>query len=144
MHMWGDEWFEKYGDDLHAAEDWLHEELKRRTWCTLLSKEKYGTIRYEHVVAPKSSPYFISYEISTPLWFFPKKYEWGNLPRWRWNWSESRICKYWEYRAWKVLWKLVREAVKKWPHLEVELMQDFAWHKEIVGEEIHGRYWRSV
>jgi len=48
MHNWGDEWFEKNGDDLYSAikyiEDYLHEHH-----IGVCGKEKYGTYRDEYL-----------------------------------------------------------------------------------------------
>lgn len=47
VHIWGDEWFEEYGDDLSAAMNYIQKMNKRLTGQHIMMKEKYGTIRYE-------------------------------------------------------------------------------------------------
>jgi len=49
MHIWGDEWFEKHGENLREAEQWIAEEVFARTGHRLSSKEKYGSLRYEYI-----------------------------------------------------------------------------------------------
>lgn len=48
MHMWGDEWFEKYGDDLYNAIDWIESEL-RKNGIRVCGKEKFGSYRDEYL-----------------------------------------------------------------------------------------------
>lgn len=140
MHYWGDSW--PFWDDLNGAHRWITEELNKRTWCSLWSKEKYGTIRYEYVVAPGGSPYQNKYGFITPMWFFPKETKYGPLARCYWYWSQCRIVHKWQNWAWLKLWVIIQEAVTKWPHLKVELEQDIAIHDKIVGKEVHEQYWR--
>jgi len=44
-------------------------------------------------------------------------------------------------QGWKYLTLLVFSAVKEWPEIEAELMSDLAYHEELVGSEIHDKYW---
>jgi hypothetical protein len=46
MHEYGDEWFEKYGDELHSALSELSDEFKKNKLHIYL-KEKYGCLRSE-------------------------------------------------------------------------------------------------
>lgn len=48
-HMWGDQDFD--WDGLRAAERFICDYVEDNSICYLISKEKYGTIRYEHVVS---------------------------------------------------------------------------------------------
>lgn len=139
--MWGDPWSKKYGKDLIDAGTWISTELKRRTWCTLVWKEKYGTLRYEHVICPGGSVYFLKNGFSLPLWLFPVRTQHGTYPR-AWYWSSSKLAQYWQSRAWHTLWKIIQEATVKWPHIEEELVEDIASDEDIVGKEVHKQYWR--
>ena len=50
-HIWGDKWFQKYGDDLNDAINFIVEYVdKNGDGYFLMCKEKYGTIRYEHTI----------------------------------------------------------------------------------------------
>ena len=48
MHYWGDEWFEKNGEDLYNAIDFVERELKKHN-IGVCGKEKYGTYRDEYL-----------------------------------------------------------------------------------------------
>lgn len=45
MHSWGDEW--EGWDTLYKAEKWMRTFYKKCTGKYMMSKEKWGTIRYE-------------------------------------------------------------------------------------------------
>jgi len=49
VHYWGDEWFEKYGDDLFVAGNYIDTVYNNKTGKHLMWKEKYGSIRYEFI-----------------------------------------------------------------------------------------------
>lgn len=46
MHIWGDEWFDKHGDNLYAAIGYIEKNL-RKNGIEAIGKEKYGTYRSE-------------------------------------------------------------------------------------------------
>lgn len=48
MHYWGDEWFQKNGEDLYNAIDFVERELKKHH-IGVCGKEKYGTYRDEYL-----------------------------------------------------------------------------------------------
>ncbi len=52
MHLWGDSW--PHWDQLYKSENNINKKFEERTGLVLLSKEKYGTVRYEHIVDPKT------------------------------------------------------------------------------------------
>lgn len=45
-HIWGDDW--AHWDELYTAEKWMVKLYERITHKYMVTKEKYGTIRYEH------------------------------------------------------------------------------------------------
>ena len=49
MHEWGDEWFEKYGDTLQDAMNFISLAVHAETGIHPVMKEKYGSIRYEYI-----------------------------------------------------------------------------------------------
>lgn len=65
MHLWGDEWFKKYGDDLYSAIEWIEKEL-RKNKIRVCGKEKFGTYRDEYLCWWDGS--------LTQLLFGPNKY----------------------------------------------------------------------
>jgi hypothetical protein len=102
MHEWGDDW--PFWDELEEAEKWIKLQLKLNFGYTLTSKEKYGSIRYEHVCDK--------------------------------NEEET-------HRGWKALTSVVFRAVNNWPDLQDELLEDLAVDEDLVGKEIHDKYWTN-
>ena len=47
-HVWGDEWFQKHSKEFNIAVELIEESMKKQGLHIML-KEKYGTIRYEHI-----------------------------------------------------------------------------------------------
>lgn len=46
MHIWGDEWFEKHGEDFYTASEYIHKMLMIYGRISIMNfKEKYGTLR---------------------------------------------------------------------------------------------------
>jgi hypothetical protein len=122
MHYWGDEWFEKYGDDLYEAGAWIATELYRRTRCHLIYKEKYGTLRYEYIIAPGGSVVSYRYPICSP---FITRTPYGNYRKILWAWNTSWIYRKWVQFGNKVLKQLIIHAATiKYPHLFIELTDD--------------------
>lgn len=105
-HYWGDDWL--YWDDLYEAQQFIEDKMENRN-LRVVMKEKYGSLRYEHV-----------FEI------------------YRSNSGGD------DARDWRVLYAVMQEAIGRWPHLEDEILSDFAANEEIVGKEIHDRYWIKV
>lgn len=105
MHSWGDEWFEKYGPDLYKAEEFIQRYVKRHSLCTLVSKEKWGTLRYEWILPPPSRIFF--------------------KHRWEWYWNTSKLYGWWYKLGKSTLKRAVKKAAKKWPHLKEELWSDY-------------------
>lgn len=53
MHRWGDDW--PHWDQLYESEKNIKDEFEKRTGLVLSLKEKYGSIRYEHVMDPSAN-----------------------------------------------------------------------------------------
>lgn len=49
MHFWGDEWFQKYGDELHEAIEKLEKRIEKWAKAGICGKEKHGTYRDEYL-----------------------------------------------------------------------------------------------
>jgi len=121
MHTWGDG-FDFEG--LHTAGLFIMDYTKRRSLCNLSWKEKYGTIRYEYIFPP-----------------FGSFYGRNRVHYW---WICSRIYNKWAELTWYIVYRGIKKAIAKWPHLKDELLSDFAGdHPDIVGIEIYRQYWRS-
>jgi hypothetical protein len=46
--------------------------------------------------------------------------------------------------GWKVLYEVVKEAIDEYPQLEDELLEDIASWEELVGQEVHDKYWTTL
>ena len=138
-HEWGDDDFD--WDGLYAAALFIGDYTRKWSLgCSLMSKEKYGTIRYEHLFPPGVSVR-VGFQIVLP--FFRKKsvYFDGGLPIILFDWSTCRITRLWRQWGWKMVLRGTRKAVEKWPHLEDEIMEDLAVNEWLVGQELHDKYW---
>ena len=122
MHYWGEEDFD--WDGLYDTERKIYEALKKSTGCRLVSKEKYGTIRYEFILPPGCA-----------IWCRNKVQLW---------WSQCWLTQKWTIWAWRRLFKIVQKEIEKNPHLEDELMEDLASNEWLVGKEIHDKYWTTI
>ena len=121
-HIWGDDW--KYWDTLYEAESFIFNYVYKYSRCRVLTKEKYGTLRYEWILPPGRSldvssvklPY-VSYDKDQ------KRYYLGKCIVWRW--VDSRMYSIWRrYGKW-MLNRAVNKACKKWPEIKAELLSDY-------------------
>lgn len=97
-HVWGDSW--PHWEELYKAEQWIGKQLYKYTLCRLSSKEKYGTLRYEHTIPPKW------------CWYLGK-----NI------FIYTQWCRFADF----MLIKVVNQACKKFPNVEAELLDDLYW-----------------
>jgi hypothetical protein len=151
-HHWGDEWFEKYGDDLYTAIEFCRTNWKRYARLGCHGKEKYGTFR--HHLYPFYGQWPI-HELVKPAYV---SYRW---PRWLMFIEHtylSKLVKYTGIRWLIIRWQryvfnaVLQTAVKRWPHIEDELLadvDDYSWITPGIwgpldGKKIKSRYWVSV
>lgn len=143
-HYWGDEWFEKYGNDLNQAILYIYDEMKSRAGLHIILKEKYGTIRWEY-------EYSLFWPGEWPIFnYFYPGYMFYGWPRWIMKYIEyplsNFLCKigYTKRKHTKqvfILKQVVFDAVSKWPHLRAEILPDFVVHEKIFGKELHDEFW---
>ena len=105
-HEWQDGW--EYWKDLYRAQDEIIAYVRKYGRCCLVCKEKYGTIRYEYLFP------------LTPV---------------SWNYSSNRIRNF-IYRWWLrygnwILRRAIKKVIKKYPHIALELTDDFDWECDI-------------
>lgn len=124
MHEWGDGW--PYWDMLHKAHDQIERTFRRLTGCTLISKEKYGTLRYEYILGPGHSLCYYDWNVS-------------KVKR-----AALAVSGWWAVRCWRILWWVIKYYAKKYPNVKHELYEDIASRADIVGKKIHDKYWRSL
>ncbi len=145
MHCWGDEWFEKYGDDLYKAHNYISDFTYRWTRCRLCAKEKYGTIRYEWMFPPGGGVFYryaiwTPWKISTTLTLGGEKHTFPPSQKLIWAWNESWLYRRWATFGWYVCGIAIKKAIKRWPYLEVELCSDFMAPTKF-GKQCEVKYW---
>lgn len=120
-HNWGDGFdFDK----LHEIEEEIGDKVKSRTMCTVVSKEKYGTLRFEHVFPPGGAMW-VSHDLHR-------------------EYLDSDIYARWRTMGWKVLVEECLMAAKRYPKYEDEILEDIASHDELVPRELHDKYWKTI
>ena len=132
MHYWHDSWFEAYGDELYKAERYISDYVYTWSRCRLMSKEKYGTIRYEHIFPPYGGYYVRPNWIDSFLSIFGKKtitYEVdGNTRSYttqRYQWHETYLFRIWLRLGKAVLRKAIKNAVILFPNVAKEITEDY-------------------
>ncbi len=96
-HDWSDDW--PHWKELYAAEEYIGNYVYKYSRCRLSSKEKYGTLRYERIIPP----------------------------RWCWYMWDMWIYSKWTLLGQKVLIRAVSKAVKKFPNVKEEILDDLNW-----------------
>ena len=135
-HEWGDEWFEKYGRELGAAERYIGRFVKRWSGCRVISKEKYGTIRYEHIFPPYGAFFIRDHWINKCLRLLGKTYySYEVLGETRegffyTTWNRTALYYYWSQLGKKVLKIAIHKACKKFPNVKDEILDD--WDEDYI------------
>ncbi len=126
MHSWYEEPPWPHWDELYEAENYIAAYVYKWSRCRLQSKEKWGTIRYEHIWPPcmgRNGPI-----IQLPFPLFHKVIIHGDqehkYPRYVLFWTSSWL--YYKWMRWgdKMLGRAVREACIKFPNVAAEITED--------------------
>ncbi len=126
MHSWGDNW--PHWDELYKAEQWIAAYVYKWSWCRLQSKEKWGSIRYEHIWPPaykRNGPI-----IQLPFPFFHKMIHGHLYPRYLIHWTSSWLYYRWMWWGDRMLGQAVRLACIKFPNVVEEITEDLKWELE--------------
>lgn len=107
MHTWGDGFD---FDTLYEIEQEIRQRLYRRTFCTLVSKEKWGCIVYEMVLPPGSQ-----YRVTN---------------RFQRAWMNSRLYRAYARYGFRQLHKICLTMSKKYPIFGEEILEDIEWRLE--------------
>lgn len=121
-HEWGDDW--PHWNELYEAETWIANYVHKWTRCRMQSKEKYGTIRYEHIWPPtigRNGPI-----IALPK-MFDKTIGKHKYPRYLIYWSSSWLYYKWMKLGDWVLGMAVKKACIKFPNVAKEITCDLNW-----------------
>ena len=131
MHIWGDEWFEKNGDDLYKAQNYIVDFTYRWSRCRLVSKEKYGTIRYEALFPPYCGYFIRDNWIDKFLRLFGDETvsysvegKTRSFTRRRFYWHETTLSKLWAKFGKLILGIAVKRACNKYPNVSNEILDD--------------------
>jgi len=123
-HVWGDAWFEKYGNQLNEAIHWCMSEWKRRARLGSHGKEKFGIFRHhpcfyspEWSIHSLAYPGYVYYQWSTRLMIL-EGYLGKLVSLLR---IDLLIIKY-QRRVYR---QVLLEACEKWPEIREELMNDY-------------------
>lgn len=129
-HEWGDNW--PYWSKLYEAEHFIWVYTYRYSRCNLISKEKYGTLRYEYLFPPGGSvrfgPHLYVPFLRRTVKIANKKFP--NQKIYIWMWSQSWLYRLWaKYGRW-VLRKAIKKACEKYPEVKAEILEDY--HEEFL------------
>lgn len=125
-HLWGDTDFD--WDALGQAVDYVAHNTRRWGRIQMHTKEKYGTLRINCHYG------FTIHGSIWPGYCFKHRY----CPQWLWsldlklqNRFYDRFINPWfiSYQKW-VYKQVFKRAVKKWPHIEAEILDEYDWYLE--------------
>lgn len=137
-HSWYDDPEWPYWNDLYNAENYIRDYTYKWSKCRLVSKEKYGTIRYEAVFCPGMRYYnsfciempFMSTNMSYADQKIVKKYYLGNKGESKivlWRWYNSWLARKWLKFGWWTVKRAAKNAVKLYPQCKAEIEADLCW-----------------
>lgn len=125
-HSWGDSW--PHWNELYQAEIYIGNYVYKWSRCRLQSKEKWGTLRYEHIWPP-----VVGYNgpvITLPK-IFDKTIVIGGKPyklsRYLINWTNSWLYYKWMKLGDYVLRIAVKKACIKFPNVVEEITCELNW-----------------
>lgn len=122
-HEWGDEDFD--WNLLYKVHSEILQDVKTRTGCTVVSKEKYGSLRFEAVIPPYGAYCFIRNKLQG-------------------YWIDTWLYRKWQGWGTRVLAEVCLTAARDYPTLRSEILSDIASNEHLVGKEIHDEFWTSV
>lgn len=168
MHIWGDEWFKKYGNRLYNAIDIFEYRIRKWAKCRVYGKEKYGTYRDEYFSMwdGSISTIFFGYKLFRGSnWFENLMWNIDNnlipIKKTQFGWYKVGLANFnraiglvklvnkWQAR---MLNKAAQITCKEYPDVVGELLMDVCFYKyikpckwgDIDGEEIHNKYWKTL
>ena len=165
MHYWGDEWFEKNGNDLYQAIDFIEKNLRKHQ-IGVCGKEKYGTYRDQFLNFWSGGLYDLLFGHRCYIGTFHKYPKWvetiiDSIHRFIYykldyyvicpiNQKLGLIKLIHDHQA-KMYNKTFQLACKKWPNVITELIVDIDGYEmikpckwgNIDGTSIHNKYWRQ-
>lgn len=70
-----------------------------------------------------------------------RKTRFGEVPIILFNWSNCWLVQKWAQIGWGKVLESALLATNKWPHLKDEILEDLASNEDLVGKELHDKYW---
>lgn len=168
MHRWGDEWFQKYGEELNIAIRDLENRIRKWAKASVWGKEKWGCYvdEYFHLWDGSLTEIFFGYKvtyrwnkISNVMWYLDhclipfKKTRFGWLKVGIADFNRLiglvKLVHWWQKR---MVNKAYQITCKEHPDIIDELIVD-TYNYDLIkpckwgdvdGEEIHRKYWRKV
>jgi len=168
MHMWGDEWFKRYGDQFYKAINVFEDRIHKWAKCGVYGKEKYGTYRDEYFQMwnGELGTIFFGYKLfHGGSWYEKLVWYIDNylipIKKTRFGWLHAGIA---NFNRWIGLTKLVNKwqarmlnkaaqiTCKEFPEVKDELLRDICFYKcikpckwgDIDGEALHKKYWKVL
>lgn len=167
MHYWGDEWFNKYGDQLYNAIDAFEKRIRKLAKCGVCGKEKFGTYRDDFFQMWDGSlvQILFGYKYCYKEWyeriicFFDNrlipvkktKYGWKKVGLANFNRTIGLVKLVNKWQA-KQLNKAAQLTCKEYPDVIDELLSDICFYEcikpckwgNIDGVKIHNKYWKKI
>lgn len=168
MHLWGDEWFEKHGDDLYTAINVLERRLRKWAKVGVCGKEKWGCYRDEYLRFWDGAlgVIFCGYNLWwgrhwwNKMWYV-LDYRLIPVKKTKYGWIKAgfsdlnrklglvKIVNKWQARQ---INKAFQFTCKEYPDLIDELISDIDCYRcikpckwgDIDGETIHNKYWKKI
>ena len=150
MHYWGDEWFQKNGQDLNSAISEIEKTCRRYGGIKIFGKEKYGTYRDEYLRLWDGSLHYILY--SSYVRIENKFIYWTLDPILRVIFKYTGILKLVNWYQSQIYNYAIQKVCKKYPDIVDEIVSDLdgyemvkpGWFGNISGEKIHKKHWKTI
>lgn len=168
MHIWGDEWFKKYGNQFYEAIKVFEDRIRKWAKCRVYGKEKFGTYRDEYFSMwnGELSTIFFGYKLVYNRNWFEKliwkidnclipikktQFSWYKVGLANFNRAIKLVKLVNKWQA-KMLNKAAQITCKEYPDVVGELLMDVCFYKcikpckwgNINGQKIHEKYWKVI
>ena len=167
MHIWGDEWFKKYGNQFYNAIDIFECRIRKWAKCGVCGKEKFGTYRDDFFQMWDGSLLQSLFGYKT---VYPTKFEsfiwhidhhlipgkkskfgriWHGLADLNRCTGLTKLVRKWQAKR---LNKAAQITCKEYPDVIDELLMNVCFYKcikpckwgDVDGEKIHKKYWKTL
>lgn len=169
MHYWGDEWFQKYGNEFYKAITVLEKRIRKWAHAGVCGKEKWGCYRDEYLTLWDGGLRYLltSYKgwaignswWANFLWHIDTRLIPAKKTQYGWHWvgladlnRKIGLVKLYRRFQEKRINKAFQVTCQEYPHFIDELISDVDCYElikpckwgDIDGEEIHRRHWKTL